>query len=250
MIEQNSDHKDRVWQLPEVAIGFLDGMRGAIPLAEPQIDVMIRVIKAARSELRTFMDIGCGDGILGHAILAHYPDAQGILLDFSDAMIESARHKLATSRQQLQFIKQDYGSTDWVKSVAHFGKFDAIVSGFSIHHQPDSRKQSLYAEIYHLLKPGGIFVNIEHIAPENAWVEERFDELFIDSMISHNQRHNIELSPEETAKRYHEREHRDANILAPLDLQLNWMRDIGFRQVGCYLKIFELAVFGGIHPDG
>ncbi len=243
-----SEHTDRVWQSAEVAHGYLEGMRGAIPLAAEQLDVMMRVIRAARPELKTFMDIGCGDGILGHTILAHYPDAQGILLDFSEPMIEAAQHKLAANRMQLQFITEDYGNPEWVNAVKTYSPFDAIVSGFSIHHQPDIRKQALYAEIYGLLKPGGIFINIEHIKPESAWVEARFNELFIDSMIAHNQRHNMDITPEETARRFYEREHKDANTLAPLDAQMCWMRDIGFEQVTCYLKIFELAVFGGIHP--
>ena len=42
--------------------------------------------------------------------------------------------------------------------------FDVIVSGYSIHHQPDARKRSIYAEIFSLLKPEGWFINIEHIA--------------------------------------------------------------------------------------
>jgi len=244
-----SEQADRVWQSAEVAHGYLEGMRGAIPLAAEQLDVMMRVIRAARPELKTFMDVGCGDGILGHTLLAHYPDAQGVLLDFSEPMIEAARHKLVTSRMQLQFNTEDYGNSQWVKTALAYGPFDAIVSGFSIHHQPDIRKQTLYTEIYDLLKPGGIFVNIEHVAPESIWIEERFNELFIDSMVAHNQRHALDITPEVTAKRYHEREHKDANILAPLEAQLAWMRDIGFQQVSCYLKIFELAVFGGIRPD-
>ncbi len=244
-----TEYSDRVWQSAEVAHGYLEGMRGAIPLAAEQIDVMMRVIRATRPELKTFMDVGCGDGILGHTLLAHYPDAQGVLLDFSEPMIEAARHKLATSRMQLQFITEDYGNSQWVKAATAYGLFDAIVSGFSIHHQPDIRKQTLYAEIYDLLKPGGIFINIEHVAPESAWIEDRFNELFIDSMIAHNQRHGIDITPEETARCFHERDHKDANILAPLESQLGWMRQIGFQQVTCYLKIFELAVFGGIRPN-
>ena len=244
-----SEQADRIWQSAEVAHGFLEGMRGAIPFAAEQLDIMMRVIRAAQPELKTFMDIGCGDGILGHTLLAHYPDAQGVLLDFSEPMIEAARHKLAANRMQLQFVNEDYGNSNWVKGVAANAPFDAIVSGFSIHHQPDIRKQSLYTEIFDLLKPGGIFINVEHVAPESTWVEDRFDELFIDSMIAHNQRHKIDISAEETARRYHARDHKDANILASLDIQLGWLHDIGFNQVSCYLKIFELAVFGGIRPD-
>ncbi len=243
-----SEQGDHIWQSAEVAHGYLEGMRGAIPLAAEQLDVMMRVIRAAQPELRTFLDIGCGDGILGHTLLAHYPDSQGILLDFSEPMIEAAQHKLVASRMQVQFLNVDYGNSDWVKSVSTLAPFDAIVSGFSIHHQPHVRKQALYSEIFNLLIPGGVFINIEHIAPDNHWNEKLFNELFIDSLVSHNQRHQPHISPQETEQRFREREDQHANILAPLDLQLNWMREIGYEQVSCYLKIFELAVFGGFRP--
>lgn len=240
---------DQIWQSAKVAHGYLEGMRGAIPLATEQLDVMIRIIRAARPELTIFLDIGCGDGILGHTILAHYPDATGVLLDFSEPMIEAARHKLAANRHQLKFIIQDYANPEWVNAVQIYGTYDAIVSGFSIHHQLNERKRVLYEEIFHLLKPGGVFINIEHVAPESQWIEERFNELFIDSLIFHNQRHGIDTTPEQTEQRFREREHKEANILAPVDMQLNWLREIGYQQVACYLKIFELAVFGGIRSN-
>ena len=70
-------------------------------------------------------------------------------------------------------------------------------------------------------------------------------------MIVHNQRHGIEDTPEDTEQRFRERNHKHANILAPLDIQLTWLETIGFHQTACYLKVFELAVFGGIRPhDG
>ena len=36
-----------------------------------------------------------------------------------------------------------------------------------------------------------------------------------------------------------------ANRLAPLETQLAWLREIGFRDVDCYWKQFELAVMAG-----
>lgn len=245
---ETPNRPDQVWQSAEVAHGYLEGMRGAIPLAGEQLDVMMRVIRAARPELRTFLDIGCGDGILSHTLLAHYPDAQGILLDFSPPMIEAARHKLIANRNQLQFVMVDYGHPQWIQALPTNMLFDVIVSGFSIHHQPDIRKQGLYREIYDILRPGGIFVHIEHTAPEDDWIEARFNDLFIDSLIAHNQRHGINQTPEETAAQFHARDHKHANILAPLDVQLHWLNSIGYIHTACYLKIFELAVFGGIRP--
>ena len=237
---------DRVWQSASVSTDFLEGMRGAIPLAAEQLAVMVRVIQEARPNLDNFLDIGCGDGVLGQAVLAHYPDAHGILLDFSKPMIEAAQHKLAARKENLTFVVQDYGVPSWLEAVKLYAPFDVIVSGYSIHHQPDDRKRELYQEIFDLLKPGGIFLNLEHVAPGSPWLEQVFDEIFIDSMVAYNQNRGLNPAREAVAEEYHTRPHKEANILAPLETQCGWLREIGFAHVDCYLKIFELALFGGI----
>ncbi|MBZ0287579.1 MAG: methyltransferase domain-containing protein, partial [Anaerolineae bacterium] len=119
---------DRVWQSVSVSSDFLEGMRGAIPLAAEQLDVMARLIQEARPTLENFLDIGCGDGVLGQAVLAHFPAAQGVLLDFSEPMIEAARHKLAARQENLTFVVEDYGIPAWLASVRPYAPFDTIVS--------------------------------------------------------------------------------------------------------------------------
>jgi ubiquinone/menaquinone biosynthesis C-methylase UbiE len=239
--------KDTVWQLSSVSEEFLEGMRGAIPMAAEQLAVMLRVVQAAQPQMRTFLDLGCGDGILAQALLAHYPQAKAVLMDFSEPMIAAARRKLADYPQTV-FLTEDYGDSAWVQGLQSVGSLDAVVSGFSIHHQTDARKQAIYREIYHLLKPGGVFVNIEHVAPASEWVENQFDNLFIDSQLAYHQARGSTKTRETVAQEYHERPHKEANILAPLETQCAWLREIGFAHVDSYLKIFELAVFGGVRP--
>jgi len=38
---------------------------------------------------------------------------------------------------------------------------------------------------------------------------------------------------------------KDANILLSVDTQCKWLREIGYEDVDCYFRIYELAVFGG-----
>ncbi len=245
-----AQRNDTIWKSAVVTKDFLEGMRGAIPLAAEQLEIMVRIIKAACPNLENFLDLGCGDGVLAQAVLAHYPDAHAVLLDFSEPMIEAAQHKLAARKENLTFLVQDYGTAQWLDSVKSHAPFDAIISGFSIHHQPDERKRELYQEIFDLLIPGGVFLNLEHVVPPSAWVEHVFDEIFIDATLAYNQSRGIETSREQTAHDYHNRPHKEANILAPLELQCDWLREIGFDHVDCYLKIFELALFGGVRPGG
>ena len=53
---------------------------------------------------------------------------------------------------------------------------------------------------------------------------------------------------DDVAAEYFNRPDKAANILAPLERQCEWLRAIGFTDVDCYFKSFELAVFGGRRP--
>jgi trans-aconitate methyltransferase len=90
------DRPDKVWQTSALVATYLEGVRGGIPLAQEQIDVMLRLIAAAGGERAiSFLDLGCGDGVLAHAVLDRFPSAHGVLADFSEPMLEAARQRLA-----------------------------------------------------------------------------------------------------------------------------------------------------------
>lgn len=239
---------DTAWQKAELAQTFLEGVRGGIPFAAEQIKLMLKIINLALPKVETFLDLGCGDGVLGRAILAKYPETKAVFLDFSETMLVAAKSKLENS-ENAEFISQDFGVKDWVNAVKSQGEFDLIVSGFAIHHQTDERKKEIYQEIYSLLKPGGLFLNLEHIASPSQWLETAFSEVFIDSLYEFHQRNKSGKSREEIAQEYYHRPDKVANILAPLDVQCEWLREIGFINVDCYFKLLEIALFGGMRAS-
>lgn len=244
--QQAQDYK--VWESEELAANFLAGVRGAVPLAGEQIDVLLRLLRLAQPQLGAFLDLGCGDGILGKAIYRAYPDARGVFLDLSETMLQAAKESLADAKQQPLFILEDFGCPQWVDAVKNEAPFDAIVSGFAIHHQPDERKLEIYREIYQLLQPGGIFLNLEHVASHTKLGEAAFDNLFVDSLHAFHHSQGSRQSREELAHQYYKREDKKANILSLVEIQCDWLREIGFVDVDCFLKIFEIALFGGVKP--
>lgn len=235
-----------VWKTAELSKAFLEGVRGAIPLAAEQIDILLRIIRKAQPNLDNFLDLGCGDGILGRSILSQYPNARGVFLDLSETMVMAAQEKVNLSSDQISFILQDFSHKDWVKLIENHAPFDVIVSGFSIHHQPDDRKKELYEEIFDLLKPGGIFLNLEHIASTTPWGEQLFDELFVDSLYAYHQQFGNNLTREEVDQKYYHRADKTANLLTSVELQCDWLREIGYQNVDCFMKLFEIALFGGM----
>ena len=239
---------DEVWKLPAIVNRYLS-YRGAIPLAQEQIGVMMSILKSREQPIESFLDLGCGDGILGAAVVGEYPFARGVLVDFSEPMLEQAREQLSEYAGQLAFENLDYGDPAWVTRMQAYGPFDAVVSGYSIHHQPDERKRGVYTEIFALLKPGGWFVNIEHVSSEAQLNIDLFENHYVSARYAIEKQNGGVRSFGEIAEEYETRPDKAANILAPVELQCEWLREIGYEEVDCYFRIYELAVFGGRKPN-
>ncbi len=238
---------DEVWKLPAIVNRYLS-YRAAIPLVQEQIGVMMSILKTRTQPVENFLDLGCGDGILGAAILGAYPNSRGILADFSEPMLEQAREQLKDHAAQLVFENLDYGDSAWVNAMQAHGPFDAIVSGYSIHHQPDARKRAIYEQIFSLLKPGGWFINIEHVASASQLNVDLFENHYVTARYFIEQDNGGTRTFEEIAEEYRSRPDKAANILSSTETQCEWLREIGYEEVDCYFRIYELAIFGGRRP--
>ena len=238
---------DEVWKLSAIVNRYLS-YRAAIPMAQEQIGVMLSILRSRPDPVNSFLDLGCGDGILGAAVLSEYPEAQGLFVDFSEPMLEQARQNLNEYSTQLDFQNLDYGDPAWLEQVQAYGPFDAIVSGYSIHHQPDARKREVYAEIFSLLNPGGWFVNIEHISSAAQLNVDLFEQHYVAARYAIEQREGGSKTLAQLTEEYTNRPDKAANILAPVEQQCDWLRALGFESVDCYFRIYELAVFAGRKP--
>ena len=45
---------------------------------------------------------------------------------------------------------------------------------------------------------------------------------------------------DEIKKIYHDPEHKALNVLESVENQCNWLREIGFSEVDCFMKLFEM----------
>ena len=232
------------WQTESLTRSFLDGVRRAIPGADLQLSVIAKIVQSWRPDPQRILDLGCGDGILGRMLLDLFPDAEGVFADFSEPMMAAAREKRKES-SSARFVLCDFSSPDWRKEPEFAEPIDIVVSGFAIHHQPDERKKALYGEIYSLLSSGGLFLNLEHVSSATPEISTLFDDYFIDSLQAFHQSENPAKTREEIATTYYNRPDKVENILAPVDRQCKWLREIGFQDVDCFFKVFELALFGG-----
>jgi SAM-dependent methyltransferase len=168
-------------------------------------------------DVERILDLGTGDGRLLALLLIDRPNTRGVALDFSPTMLNAARERFR-GNGRVQVIEHNLD-----KPLPDLGRFDAVVSGFAIHHCTDERKRTLYSEIYSVLEPGGIFCNLEHVAPASDELHARFLRAF-----------GITEADEDPS-----------NKLLDVETQLQWLRARGFENVDCHWKRLELALFGG-----
>ncbi len=239
---------DAVWQKPELVETFINDVRGGVPYAADQIAIMLRVLAASGTPVRRVADLGCGAGVLARAVLAAHPGAELVLIDFSEPMLEAARAAFSADAVAAVVVRGDLAEPAWRDGVAGHGPFDAITSGYAIHHLADARKRELYAEIFGLLAPGGWFINVEHVASATPHVEAIADQLMIDSIFAFQRAQGAGVRREQVARDFVHRPDKAANILAPVERQCGWLRELGYADVDCFFKVFELAVFGGRRP--
>lgn len=238
------------WRSSKLTSDYLEGVRGGIPLAETQIEVIIRIIRSWHPEVHSFLDMGCGDGILGRQIFKQWPGSFGIFMDFSEPMITSVNEKCKGHRDSCVIIQEDYSKENWLESVASWIPLDLVISGYSIHHQEDDMKYKIYEDVFKILKPGGLFLNLEHVASPNPKIEKLFDEMFIDGLYTYHIQSGGTSTRDDIAHKFYNRDDKVLNKLTLVEKQVKWLEEIGFVNTDCFFKLFELALFGGQKPSG
>jgi tRNA (cmo5U34)-methyltransferase len=176
--------------------------------------------------VRRILDLGTGDGRL-LALVRKALAARGggkteaVAIDFSPAMLDAARKRFA---QDSSVTVLAHNMDDPLPALGqNVGNFDAVISCFAIHHLIHERKRTLYAEVYALLNPAGVFCNLEHVSSPTPRLHEEF---------LHRIGYTVETED-------------PSNKLLDLETQLAWLREIGFADVDCHWKWRELALLVG-----
>lgn len=205
-----------LWSNAEHSLGYLQ-RADSIPHRREGEAALLEFLPA---KVERFLDIGSGGGRLLNLVRSTHPAASCVALDFSPAMQEELRKQFATDAN-ITIVAHDLSNP-----LPDLGTFDAVVSSFAIHHVTHGRKRTLYAEIFTLLNPGGVFLNLEHVASPTPSLHRQFLA-------------TMDLTPETEDP---------SNKLLDLEIQLAWLRQIGFSEVDCHWKWRELALLAGAKP--
>lgn len=170
-------------------------------------------------EVDRVLDLGTGNGRLAAIVLDARPSASVLAVDFSQAMLDTARERFAGD-SRVEVAAHDFDEP----LPEGWGGFDAVVSSFAIHHVSDERKAALYGEVAAALRPDGVFLNLEHVTSPTQELHRQFMEAM-----------GAKEDP--------------SNCLASVQDNLRWMRDAGLVDVDCNWKWRELALLVARKPQ-
>ena len=181
--------------------------------------------------VRRVLDLGAGTGLMSEAVLSRYPDAEVVLLDGAAEMLEHARERLAGARAS--FVVAD------LRDELPDGPFDAVVSALAIHHLEHDQNRDLLRRVVRVLRPGGTYVNAEHVAGATPWLERTYRRLWRDACLAKGaSQHEIESAVQRM----------QADRSTDVATQLGWMREAGLEDCDCFFKELHFAVLGGWLP--
>jgi tRNA (cmo5U34)-methyltransferase len=178
------------------------------------------------------VELGAGSGLFSSMLRAAFPEAHLTLIDFSENMLALARQRLGSNSDaaQITFSLADY-TTEPLPAYS-----DAVVSSLSIHHLEDERKRALLPHIFAALRPGGIFINADHIAGPTPELEQTYQLRWLADVRA------LGATEQQIADSLF-RQQEDRRT--PVAEQLAWLRDAGFDNVDCWYKHSSFAVMSG-----
>lgn len=216
----------------EIAHRYDRMRRKLIPCFDDFYRAVVQIVPLAPEKPWRFLDLGAGTGLLTQFLRGRFANSEYLLMDFSSEMLTQAKARF-DGQSGVQYLEADYTQDEWP------GSFDGIFSSLSIHHLSDEGKRELYQKISRHLRPGGVFVNAEFVRAESPELQAQYWDLWIDSMKAAG------LTPGEMEQAM---ERTLIDILAPVEAQLQWLKEFGFVEVGCHYRQYLFAVFGGRKP--
>jgi trans-aconitate methyltransferase len=130
---------------------------------EERFSTMLNAVAAVTDgEPPRVLDLAGGTGTISLRTLSRFPGAQVTVLDQDPVLLAIAT---ASLRDRATIVSANLGGPQWSASLPH-REFDAVLTATALHWLPAERVAALYAEVHEVLRPGGIFVNADHMPDE------------------------------------------------------------------------------------
>ncbi|MFG1792537.1 class I SAM-dependent methyltransferase [Nocardia sp. NPDC049149] len=145
-----------------------------MPDREERFRVMIELVEAVGGHAPGVLDLACGTATISHRLFARLPEARSVGVDRDPALLAIARGSFEGD-PRMTFVTADIKSPDWMSGLPD-EPFDAIVTATALHWLKAEPLARLYGDLGKLLRPGGIFLNADHMPEPGTPLLNAIDE--------------------------------------------------------------------------
>lgn len=203
-----------------------------IPHYKEMVKSLIKSIPFEENKSVKVLDLGCGTGNITLAVKERYSNAYVTCVDLAERMIDLTQFKLS----KYDDIEYHVGDLRDLKSNC---EYDIVISSLAMHHlRTDAEKFAVYQKIYDSLKEGGVFYNADNVRASNEYLESVNINDWKDFMLK-------SLTEKEIDEKWlptHGKEDYPVTLIKHID----WLREVGFKEVDVTWKHVMGAVFGGV----
>jgi tRNA (cmo5U34)-methyltransferase len=153
------------------------------PSRQEQIDMITSLVPAETAEKFSAVDLACGAGLLGSALLQRFPQCRVLALDGAPEMLEAANQTAANHRDRFEARLFDLRKSDWLQSIAE--PVRCFVSSLSVHHLDGDQKRELFRNLIQKIEPGGALLVADLVEPVNERATSAYATTW-DSLVKHS----------------------------------------------------------------
>lgn len=141
---------------------------GYLPDREERFTAMLDVLEVALPPNFVAVDLCCGPGSLAQRLLARFPQAQVIAIDYDPVLLALGRAALGTQNGRLRWLEGNLLDPGTLPAALGGTAVDAVLSTTALHWLPDPDLQRVYCQLAEQIRPGGVLLNGDNLGlPDN-----------------------------------------------------------------------------------
>jgi len=145
-----------------------------LPDREERFAAMLDAVEAVAGPAPRILDLAGGTGSISLRARRRFPAGRTTLVDVDPVLLTIARGSLPDGSDA---VSANLRTSSW-RAALPGGAYDAVLTATALHWLPEARVAALYAEVRDLLRPGGVFVNADHMPDEGLpGLSERLGDL-------------------------------------------------------------------------
>jgi SAM-dependent methyltransferase len=134
-----------------------------LPEREARFSAMLDWVEALVGRRGSCLDLGCGTGAVSERLLARFPAARSVGVDFDPVLLRLGATGLGDVRGRMNWVDADLRTSGWVRALPR-KRYDAALSSTALHWLSGVQLSGLYRSLARVLRPGGVFLNADQIA--------------------------------------------------------------------------------------